>query len=41
MGFFLKYIINYYLENQFTVYYGLGFDDRFEQQLAKIFFSVT
>ena len=36
---FLEYIMNY-KENQFTVYYGLGFDDRFEQQLGKIFFSV-
>ena len=28
------------LENQITVYFGLHFEDRFEQQLAKIFFSV-
>ncbi len=27
-------------ENQITVYFGLHFDDRFEQQLGKIFFSV-
>ena len=26
--------------NQITVYFGLNFDDRFEQQLGKIFFSV-
>lgn len=27
------------IENQFTVYYGISFDDKFEQQLAKIYFS--
>lgn len=27
-------------ETQFTVYFGLTFEDRFEQQLGKIFFSV-
>jgi hypothetical protein len=27
-------------ETQFSVYYGLTFEDRFEQQLGKIFFSV-
>jgi hypothetical protein len=29
-----------YRETQFTVYFGLTFEDRFEQQLGKIFFSV-
>ena len=28
------------VESQITVYFGLHFEDRFEQQLAKIFFSV-
>ena len=27
--------------NQITVYFGLHFEDKFEQQLSKIFFSVT
>jgi hypothetical protein len=31
---------NIYRETQFTVYFGLTFEDRFEQQLGKIFFSV-
>jgi len=35
----IKY--NYkYKETQFTVYFGLTFEDKFEQQLGKIFFSV-
>lgn len=29
------------IENQITVYFGLHFEDKFEQQLGKIFFSVN
>ena len=29
------------VENQFTIYYGISFEDRSEQQLCKIFLSVT
>ncbi len=39
MDIFLKYINYQNLENLFSIYYGISFEDRSEQQLCKILLS--